>query len=328
MKCPSCGANIENDSKFCTNCGKNIDIAQQSEPTTVPTPQVSTQPTPVATYTNSGQPQPQKKKSNVALIIILVVVGFFVLTGIVLAVIIRMFIANVSNELENYNDDTVISDVVDDSSTGELYKTVKDPTGHEIKINKDGKLDGKDMYRVDVEYLFDKAYEMGNNAKKATTEEIDKLKATDSQKKATKSVISEFETFSTSSKYEIEEMLEKGNYSQEDIDFALKNSGIDWEEQTKIIILTYLSSGGISKNELVTFLIDDGYSEKEAEKAIENGSYDFYEQAVYDACFMKYISPKFGTTYSREQAQKLLEFDKYTTNEINFALKTIYDDMK
>ena len=316
MKCTSCGADLDSNARFCTNCGKGVDVTQQAQPTPV-------QPTPVATYTNTGQPQPQKKKSNVALIVVLVILGFFIVGAIVIALLVRMFIANVAKEIEDLDFDTPISDIVDDTDDEKVYKTVKDPTGHEIKIIEDDIY----IYEVKTDYLYDTAREMRKKAKVATTGDIEKLDATDKEKEATKKVLEKLNAFSFSTKPEIEKYLKDNNYSQTEIEFALEHSGADWDEQAKIEAITILAAGGFSKQEVIDLMIYDGYTPEEAAKAVEDDSLDFYEQAAYDACFLRFTSSKYGSNYSKDDARQMLEYDEYTQEEIDFALKLVYDEM-
>ena len=74
MKCINCGVEVDNDSKFCTNCGKEMvaPTAVQNTPAVV-----------------NGKPP--KKGSNVGLIIVLVIVGILVVGGIGFAVVLQPF---------------------------------------------------------------------------------------------------------------------------------------------------------------------------------------------------------------------------------------------
>lgn len=320
MKCPSCGADIEQDAKFCTNCGKGIDTV--SQPAQAPATQ-PVQQTPVATYVNTGQAQPQKKKSNVVLIVVLVILGVFIVGILGIVLLVRMFFKNVISEIEDY--DPGYSDIYDDDDDeyGEVIKKVKDPTGHEIKII----TDEYTILEVDTSYLYDKEKDMITDQDLAKLSDIDKLSATDKEKAATKKVIKDQDSLLFSSKRTLKDHLIEEGYSDSEINFALENSGIDWKEHATIYAYKYLASGGFSKEGLIKQLQYEQYTTEESKYAAENKDLDYYEQALYDAIYYRYGMSKYSTGYTRDQAKRMLEYDKYTTEEIDFALKTAYDEL-
>ena len=138
MKCIKCGQETDDDSKFCINCGAEVN-PQPNQAGETPAP--AAQPTtaapaqqPVATYVNNGQPQPVQKKSNVGLIVG-IVVGVVALFFIGIIAIIAIAFRSVWKEVNKTIDDTY-EQIYDDEEEGEVVYTTKDPTGYEIKFVK------------------------------------------------------------------------------------------------------------------------------------------------------------------------------------------------
>ena len=130
----------------------------------------------------------------------------------------------------------------------------------------------------------------------------------------------------TYSRGEIKEELEK-KYDEKTVKYALENAGVDWEERAVIEAIELLAAGGFSKNDIIEMLKYNGYSEEMATKVANSKEFDYYEQAIYDACFYKYTEKTFSGSYSREEAKEMLEYSGYTSEEIEFALKSIYDEL-
>ena len=325
MKCTNCGAEMENNAKFCTNCGKNIESENQPN-TEQPQTQPIQQQEPVTTYVNNGEPP--KKKNNVVLIIVLVVLGTMLVLGIALAIGIKMFITNIGHKIEEIEHAPTISDTIDDftnnSTDGEVVKTAKDPTGHEIKIVSDSVY----IYKVDTSYLYDKADDMRKNEKKATEKEIEMSTATKEQKEAMKMIIEKLGGLLQPTEASIIEDLKNDNFDDATIKYALANCGVDWQEQANIHILTIAAAGGYSTTEIKDLMAYEGYEEDVINKALESAKIDYYEQATYNACFLRYTNPKYGMTYDRDGAKNMLDTSGFSKEEIEFALKIIYDEMK
>lgn len=308
MKCNYCGAEIDKETKFCTNCGKEVAGQAPIEPGQAP-------------ITPNGQP-PQKKGSNVGLIIALVVIGIFVLFGVGIAVLFGTFYAKVKNTIEELP--TIDDYTYDDSEDGEVVKTVKDPTGHEIKIVKDSIY----VIKVDTDYLYDKAREARKHSKVLTEEEAEKLEGTTREREATKAAIKELNDYVFNTQSEIEEQLKENGYSAEEVKYAIEHCGADWKEQAVIEAMIHLAAGGSSKESVMDLMEYDGYSKELATYAANYEKHDYYEQALYDAVYLRYTYPKYGGSGTKEDTKSMLEYDKYTEDEINFALKVVYEEME
>lgn len=317
MKCPNCGADLEADAKFCTNCGKETIPATQTVVPAAPTLAVQTSiptPQPVGTV-----PVQQKKNNNTLLIVLGVVIGVIVLFGVGGLLIIRTVFNSISDEIANYEDSPSIYDY---SNSGKEVKKIKDPTGREIVLVEDS----INIIKVDTGYLYDKAEEMRKSAKRLTNDEIDALNATDLEKLATKKAVKSL-TYSSYSKKELESSLEGESYNAATIKFAIEHCGADWDEQAKLEAYEILGAGGDSKEELISLLVFRGFDEAKVKKIVEQEKFDFYEQAVSDACFYKYAYKNYGGAKTRDEAEKLLKFNNYSEAEVRFALKAVYDDL-
>lgn len=320
MKCPHCGVELEGDSKFCTNCGKGLDTIVEPA-TTAPVA-----PTPEATPAEPVQPaQPAQavpapvaapKKSHKTLFIVLGIVGGVILLFIIgiVAVLFTVF-KTVSSEI-----DPVTTDPYDYTYTSEKeeIKSVKDPTGHEIKIVKDSIT----KVTVDLDYLYSAADKKQEKAKKLTEDQIDASKATDVQKLAMKKAL-KLISYGALSKQDLEKRLKDESFDDATIKYAVENLGLDWDEQAEIEITELLAAGGSSKQELIDILEVRGYDPKKAKTLVEKMNPDFYEQAVEEACF-----ERFYMGYDKSQTSKSLEYDGFTSAEITFALKTVYDELE
>jgi len=320
MKCTFCGADLEGDAKFCTNCGKTVEAqAQQAAPMTQP---VQQQPA-VAPVVPTQQPtqqvvqQPvQQKKNNTVWIVLGVVFGVLLIFVIGIALLFGAIFSSVVNEVSN-------SSIYDYSDDGEVIKKVTDPMGREIIIESDSIY----LVHVDTSYLYDVADEMKEKAKIGKKEDVSKLNATDKQKEATNKVISLLSGYGSYTKEEIEDELKDDGYDLTTIQFALENCGVDWDERATIEAFRILAAGGFSKEETISLMVFEGYTKEEAEKAANNKELDYYEQAVYDACFLKYTEKEYSGSYTRAKAEESLRSSGYTEEEIKFALKTVYDEM-
>ena len=323
MKCIHCNNEIDNDSKFCVFCGKEVtpsaEPPKEAQPTTVPSTVIPPQ-TPVATYVNNGQPV-QPKKSNTGLIVG-IILGVVALLAVIIIVPIVLVFSKVASEIKNI--DNPIEDYIEDKDEGKVVYTTKDPSGHEIKIVKDSVY----TVKVDTSYLYDKAHELQEDAKMITRDEADKLSGTEKEKEATKEMLKILKGYMFETEKEIEEDLTEAGFTKEEIKFAREHVGVDWKEQAYIEALYYLASGGMSKDGLYDQLLYEGYSEEYAKYAVSKEDINYYEQAIYDALFSRYTSANYGDADTKEDAERILKLDGYTDEEIKFAIKTVYDEME
>ena len=222
-----------------------------------------------------------------------------------------------------------VQDVFDDytydhSSDGEVVKKVTDPTGREVVIVKDA------IYgiKVDTDYIYDRARELRKKSPVLTEEEVDKLEGTVKEKNATKAAIKELNGYIFSSQKEIEDQLKENGYTADEIKFAMDNCGADWKEQAIIQAMMHLAAGGNSKANVISVMKYEGYSDEYAEYAANYEKLDYYEQALYDAVYLRYTYTQYGGSGTRESTKEMLEYDEYTEDEINFALKVVYEEME
>jgi ankyrin repeat protein len=76
MKCPSCGAQIDDDSVFCTECGKGIEKVVEKEEVKAPPPKEAVAAKPAVGEPKSGKPARRKKlKLILAIVIPIVLIG-------------------------------------------------------------------------------------------------------------------------------------------------------------------------------------------------------------------------------------------------------------
>lgn len=327
MKCSNCGTELSEKTKFCTNCGKPVENTSMEQ---IPPVQVPTQ-EPIITGNindiNNGNVIPNQqppKKNNTLVIVICSIVGVFVLFSIVSVVVISLVAKNIISDvedLEDYNETSEKSEVYSDKKDGEVIKEVKDPTGHTIKIIKDS----ISVVRTDTSYLYDVAEEIRKSAKLAKKVDIDNTDYTETQKEATKKAIDYFNNSIFDLKSMREDLTEK--YDEETAKFAIEHAGVDMKEQTKIKAYQILASGGFSKKELYDLLVFEEYNEEDIKEIVEDENIDYYEQAVRDACFYKYTERNYGGSYTKKEAEDSLNYGEYTLEEIEFALKVVYDEM-
>lgn len=316
MKCPNCGFDIVNGAEFCGNCGNklsqnfnlqqfnNQEIMQQN----INNNQMNTN----NNYSNNNVP----KKNNTKTIIIIVV--------IIIACIGAIFVVKsmLSNSSSNNNENTGNTSASDNNSstTNKSAFTIVDPLNHTITIT-DDKIYIK---KVELDYLHREVYDLSQKADRITESEVENLNATETQKQAFKRAIS-YLSGSGFSYSQLVSQLEYEKFSHEDAVFVVDNSKVDWNEQAVISAKTTLAAGGKSEKELKEMLIYEKFSEEQANYAIKNVNADYYEQAVYQACFYKYSS---SSSYTKEEATDRLKSRGYTAEEIEFAIKTVYEKMK
>ena len=313
MKCTSCGTELEADAKFCTNCGKTVEAT--------PTPATPTPAAPAPVQVTPAQNNVvQPKKSNKTLWIVLGIVGgvilLFILGIVLLFTAVFKSVEKEINNLPNTYDYTEKEDKV-------VYEK-KDPTGHTVKVIEDKIY----IYKVETDYLYDKSQELIKTAKVASDADVEKLNGTTTQKEATKKAIKKLDNkYLAVTQSDITADLKKSGYDEATIKYALANCGADWEERATIKAYQYLSAGGMSKKS-VTSMLTTNFSADIANKVMSNNKFDFYEQAAYDACFCRFTEKKYSGSYDIEKTKQVMEFEGYSKEEIDFALKFVYNEME
>ncbi len=323
MKCTNCGMEVENGARFCTNCGKTI---EQQAPEGVPVNNIQ-----------NGQPgvpmqqAPQPNKSNkIVWIIIGVVAGVFVFIAIGIILLATLFAAETKKVIEKQSDIVEHESPIDKDNIvdGKLIKTIKSPTGRQIRI-----IQSKiHTVTADTEYLYKDAEEKREKYKIMTEEEADKLDSTPIYIMAVKKIISELK-YESLSEQQLRETLAEENYPEDAINYAIETVNIDWDIMAEMRAASYMHHlDGVSKKHLVELLVYEKFTEEQAEKAASNKNYDFYEQAVKKVCDYKYVMPKYGREYTRDEIKEQMGeesdiYDGFTKAEIDFALKEVYDNL-
>lgn len=240
-----------------------------------------------------------KKRYKVFLIILFIImVGVGVLYGI-------------NNYLENKDDDR------------EIVEVIKDPMGKRVEIIKDDNY----VIMVDTRHYYKERDKLQEKAKRLSDKEIDKLKATDDEKAATKRVVKFLESAMVPDEFEIRDLLGK-DYDDETIEYAMKHSGIDWDEQAFFDMLDSLAAGGKSKESLISSMKYKGYSDETIDKVINKRKIDYYEQALYVACYLRYTEKSNGNDCGKEEARKLVRERGFSKKETDYAVGVVYDKMK
>ena len=107
------------------------------------------------------------------------------------------------------------------------------------------------------------------------------------------------------------------------IEYVVNNSRIDWNDQALLLVYKNLGNGH-SKEYIKNKLVKEEFTEEEIEIAMaEIEDVDFYEQALEEACFYRFYKK-----YEKSKTISLLQKDKYTEEEITYAVKTAYEDIK
>ncbi len=311
MKCTACGAEVKKDSKFCTSCGKPVEEMKKEETSTA-----ATQPAQVV--------ETPKKKSNKTLWIVLGIVGGVILLFIILAVVLfALFVGRVRGTIEDTIDEVEkYEPTINDKDDGKVYKTITAPSGKKIKIINDSSY----IKKVDTTYYYDEQEKLEDKVSVKSEKEIEKLSGTEKEIDATKKAVEFVERYPRYSAKELSEKLVGEGFTQAEADYAVKNAGIDWKEMALIYAHSYMAAGGFSKKEVAEMLVFSGFTEEEAEYGANYKTFDFYEQVAYDVVFFKYTSPKYGSTYSREDAERMLKYDEYTDKEVEFGMK-LFDEL-
>ena len=210
-----------------------------------------------------------------------------------------------------------------DYSNKDVVKKVRDPKGNKLVILKDEEY----IYKVYKEYHYKEAENLEKKAKKFTEKQVDNSKATKKQKEAMKQLLYYLTVEIPPNEFEIKRALLK-EFDEETVDYAMNNTGVDWEEQAYIQSVELLAGTGHSKKRLISLMKFEGFSDKVAKKVANDKKHDYYEQALYEACFLRFTEPLYDKTFTKKDAKEQLKERGYTKDEIDFAVKVIYDEMK
>lgn len=94
MVCNKCGAQLEANAKFCTDCGASVPVAPAPAPTPMPTPAPAPAPTPAS--------EPAQKKSGVKpLLIVLIILAAILLIALIVVAVLLLGERNKQPEPEN-----------------------------------------------------------------------------------------------------------------------------------------------------------------------------------------------------------------------------------
>lgn len=94
MVCHKCGAQLEANAKFCTDCGASVPVAPAPAPTPMPTPAPAPAPTPAS--------EPAQKKSGVKpLLIVLIILAAILLIALIVVAVLLLGERNKQPEPEN-----------------------------------------------------------------------------------------------------------------------------------------------------------------------------------------------------------------------------------
>ena len=182
---------------------------------------------------------------------------------------------------------------------------------------------------VDLSRYNDKSYELGKKASVITDEEIKKLNLPEEYEEALYYLQRRVGCSTCEGKSKQTLLTELKDYylikgKDEIIEYAIENCKIDYKEQALIHVYHVLSQG-ISKELLPRNLSSSNFTEEEANYALSQlEEIDFYEQALEDACMERFALGKEDI----EEVRKVLIRRKYTEEEINYALKIVFEEIK
>lgn len=296
----------------------------QNQQVVSPTPAVE----PLAMNSPVGQSESPKKK-NTALIIILIVVGVIILiVGIILAINIFKPKGTVTPTNNSNTNTNTNASVEPKEEVKEVLYTFTTPLGTDYNIIK--KTYGeKEGLGVDLSRYQEKKINLGNVASVISYDEIKKLNLPDAYEKGIRHVASSVGCTTCEGKSKQGMINELNQYyatkgNTEAINYIIENCKINWKEQA--VIRTYKNlSAGYSENLIYRNLKSSFFTEEEAKYAMSQlKDIDYYEQAVHRALYAKYGE---GKTDS-ESLRKYLADRDFTEEEINYALKIVFEEIK
>jgi SOS response regulatory protein OraA/RecX len=318
------------------NNNNNVDTIPFETPTNGTVTQVQEQPVvnpvPVVETSTMSTPvtpsEPPKKKNTALIIVIIVVAVILLVAGIIVAINIfkpKGTVTPTNNTNTNTNTNTSVETK---EEVKEVVYTFTTPLGTDYNIIK-RTYDYKEILGVDLSRYQEKKINLGNVASVISYDEIKKLNLPDAYEKGIRHVASSVGCTTCEGKSKQGMINELNQYyatkgNTEAINYIIENCKINWKEQAVIRAYKNLSIG-YSKNLIYRNLISSQFTEEEAQYALSQiEDIDYYEQAVHRALSAKYGE---GKTDS-EALRKYLADRDFTEEEINYALKIVFEEIK
>ena len=319
------------------NKNNNVDTIPFETPTNGTVTQVQEQPVvnpvPVVETSVMSTPvtpsEPPKKKNTALIIVIIVVAVILLVAGIIVAIKIfkpKGTVTPTNNINTNTNTNTQTKE--EDEEKVEVVYTFTTPLGTDYNIIK-RTYGEKEGLGVDLSRYQDKKINLGNVASVISYDEIKKLNLPDAYEKGIRHVASSVGCTTCEGKSKQGMINELNQYyatkgNTEAIDYIIENCKINWKEQA--VIRTYKNlSVGYSENLIYRNLKSSFFTEEEAKYAMSQlKDIDYYEQAVHRALYAKYGE---GKTDS-ESLRKYLADRDFTEEEIDYALKIVFEEIK
>lgn len=126
-------------------------------------------------------------------------------------------------------------------------------------------------------------------------------------------------SFTAFSRKGLIEQLEFEGYSNADAEYAVDQSGEDWNEQAVKAAKNYLEFTAFSRKGLIEQLEFEGYSTDSAEYAVDRSGADWNEQAAKAASnYLDFLS------FSEQSLKEQLQFEGYTSEQAEYGVKKAY----
>ena len=109
-------------------------------------------------------------------------------------------------------------------------------------------------------------------------------------------------------------------FTQEEIQYAFDHCGVDWYHQLEMLVSQEFRYDNMSETEVWELIISGGFSGEDCEKFMETLQVDWKEQALQAAA--DYID-MFES--DEEETERDLETKKFTPEQIQYALESLYD---
>lgn len=121
------------------------------------------------------------------------------------------------------------------------------------------------------------------------------------------------------SKQKVIEQLELEGYNVIEIEYALNNCGVNWNNQALKAANNALEISGISKLGIIRLLTTVGFTKAEAEYAANHCGANWKEQAVRTA--KEHLD---FSSYSKDELVELLKDAGFTVEEANYGAEEVY----